>query len=142
MKLLVVGGGGREHAIIKKLKENPTVETIFALPGNGGMAEDCTPVAIAATDIDAIVAFALEQKIDYAVFIVRVSKPFQLFLTDCERRCGHKHSFSVCILHGRLYGRLHSYKGYCVFFAQIGNCRACSSITRNNYNFCAVFNEK
>ena len=67
MKLMVVGGGGREHAIIKKLKENPTVETIFALPGNGGMTGDCTPVAIAATDIDAIVAFALEQKIDYAV---------------------------------------------------------------------------
>ncbi len=67
MKLMVVGGGGREHAIIKKLKENPAVETIFALPGNGGMTGDCTPVAIAATDIDAIVAFALEQKIDYAV---------------------------------------------------------------------------
>ena len=67
MKLMVVGGGGREHAIIKKLKVNPAVETIFALPGNGGMTGDCTPVAIAATDIDAIVAFALEQKIDYAV---------------------------------------------------------------------------
>ncbi len=67
MKLMVVGGGGREHAIIKKLKENPAVETVFALPGNGGMTGDCTPVAIAATDIDKIVAFALEQKIDYAV---------------------------------------------------------------------------
>ncbi len=67
MKLMVVGGGGREHAIIKKLRENPVVETIFALPGNGGMTDDCTPVAIAATDIDAIVAFALEQKIDYSV---------------------------------------------------------------------------
>ena len=42
MKLLVVGGGGREHAIIKKLKENPTVEEIFALPGNGGIATDAT----------------------------------------------------------------------------------------------------
>ena len=40
MKLLVVGGGGREHAIIKKLKENPEVEKIFALPGNGGIAAD------------------------------------------------------------------------------------------------------
>ena len=38
MKILVVGGGGREHAIIKKLKENPTVTEIFALPGNGGIA--------------------------------------------------------------------------------------------------------
>ena len=67
MKLLVVGGGGREHAIIKKLKENPKVEVIFALPGNGGMIDDCTPVAISATDLDAIVAFAVENQIDYAV---------------------------------------------------------------------------
>ena len=41
MKILVVGGGGREHAIIKKIKQNPNVETIYALPGNGGIAEDC-----------------------------------------------------------------------------------------------------
>ncbi len=67
MKLMVVGGGGREHAIIKKLKENPNVEVIFALPGNGGMTKDCTPVAIAATDIEGIVSFATEHAIDYAV---------------------------------------------------------------------------
>ena len=67
MKILVVGGGGREHAIIKKLKENQTVETIFALPGNGGMAKDAVCVPIGATDIDKIVAFALENKVDYAV---------------------------------------------------------------------------
>ena len=59
MKLLVVGGGGREHAIIKKLRENPAVETIYALPGNGGIAADavCVP-EIGAKDIDAIVDFA------------------------------------------------------------------------------------
>ena len=67
MKILVVGGGGREHAIIKSLKKNPTVETIFALPGNGGIAADATCVNIKATDIDAIVAFAVENAIDYAV---------------------------------------------------------------------------
>ena len=67
MKLLVVGGGGREHAIIKKLKKNPAVTEIFALPGNGGMAEDATCVNIGAKDIDAIVKFAYEEKIDYAV---------------------------------------------------------------------------
>ena len=67
MKILVVGGGGREHAIIKKLKENKTVETIFALPGNGGMAKDAVCVPIGATEIDKIVAFALENKVDYAV---------------------------------------------------------------------------
>ncbi len=67
MKLLVVGGGGREHAIIKKLKENPTITEIFALPGNGGMAADATCVDIGAKDIDGIVAFAVANGIDYAV---------------------------------------------------------------------------
>ena len=67
MKLMVVGGGGREHAIIKKLKENKSVEEIFALPGNGGMASDATLVPIGAKDIDAIVKFALDNSIDYAV---------------------------------------------------------------------------
>ena len=67
MKLLVVGGGGREHAIIKKLKENPEVEKIFALPGNGGIAADAECVPIGAKDIPAMVAFALEQQVDYAV---------------------------------------------------------------------------
>ncbi len=67
MKLLVVGGGGREHAIIKKLKENPEVEKIFALPGNGGIAADAECVPIGAKDIPAIVAFAVEQQVDYAV---------------------------------------------------------------------------
>ena len=67
MKLMVVGGGGREHAIIKKLKENKQVDVIYALPGNGGIAADAECVNIKATDVDAIVAFATENKIDYAV---------------------------------------------------------------------------
>ena len=67
MKILVVGGGGREHAIIKSLRKNPDVTEIFALPGNGGMAEDATCVPIAATDLDGIVAFATENRVDYAV---------------------------------------------------------------------------
>ena len=67
MKLLVVGGGGREHAIIKSLKKNPSVETIYALPGNGGIAQDAVCVPIGATDIEKIVAFAVENAIDYAV---------------------------------------------------------------------------
>ena len=67
MKLLVVGGGGREHAIIKSLKKNPEVETIYALPGNGGIAADATCVAIGATEIDKIVEFAVANAIDYAV---------------------------------------------------------------------------
>ena len=65
MKIMVVGGGGREHAIIKKLKENKDITEIFALPGNGGIAADATCVDIGATDIDNIVSFAVENKIDF-----------------------------------------------------------------------------
>ena len=67
MKLMVVGGGGREHAIIKKLKENKDVEKIYALPGNGGIAADAECVNIGAKDIDGIVEFAVLNKIDFAV---------------------------------------------------------------------------
>ncbi|MBO5784414.1 MAG: phosphoribosylamine--glycine ligase, partial [Clostridia bacterium] len=56
MKVMVIGGGGREHAIIRKIKENPSVEVIYALPGNAGMDKDAVCVDIAAKDIDAIVA--------------------------------------------------------------------------------------
>ncbi len=67
MKILVVGGGGREHAIIKALKKSPRVTEIFAAPGNGGIAQDAQCVPIGATDIDGIVAFAKDRAIDYAV---------------------------------------------------------------------------
>lgn len=67
MKVLVVGSGGREHAIIKKIKQNKEVEKIFALPGNGGMAEDAECVDIKATDIDGIADFAEKNGVDYAV---------------------------------------------------------------------------
>ncbi len=67
MKILVVGGGGREHAIIKKLKENPQVTEIFALPGNGGIAADAVCVNIGAKDIPQIVEFAVSHGVDYAV---------------------------------------------------------------------------
>ena len=67
MKIMVVGGGGREHAIIRSLLKNPKVETIYAVPGNGGMKDDAVLVPIAATETDKIVAFATENKIDYAV---------------------------------------------------------------------------
>ena len=67
MKLMVIGGGGREHAIIKKLRENPSVEFIYALPGNGGIAADAVCVDIGAKDIPAQVDFALSHGVDYAV---------------------------------------------------------------------------
>ena len=67
MKILVVGGGGREHAIIKQLKKNKKVSEIFALPGNGGIAADAVCVPIGAKEIDKIVDFAVKNKISYAV---------------------------------------------------------------------------
>ncbi|MBQ8725654.1 MAG: phosphoribosylamine--glycine ligase [Clostridia bacterium] len=67
MKILVVGGGGREHAVIKALKKNKNVEKIYATPGNGGISADAECVAIGAKDIPQIVEFALQNKIDYAV---------------------------------------------------------------------------
>lgn len=67
MRILVVGGGGREHAIIKALKKNPGITEIFAAPGNGGIAKDARCVNIGALEIDKLVAFAVEHQIDYAV---------------------------------------------------------------------------
>ncbi len=67
MKVMVVGGGGREHAIIKKLKENTAIEKLIAVPGNGGIASDAECVNIAATDLAGIVEFAKKEQIDYAV---------------------------------------------------------------------------
>ena len=86
MKIMVVGGGGREHAIIKKLKENKNIEEILVLPGNGGMAKDATPVNIGAKDIDAIVAFAKEKGIDYAV--VAPDDPLVLGCVDALEAVG------------------------------------------------------
>ena len=80
MKLLVIGAGGREHAVVKALKKNPKAEKIFVLPGNGGIARDAECVEISATDLDAVVRFALENKIDYAV--VTPDDPLVLGLVD------------------------------------------------------------
>ena len=80
MNIIVVGGGGREHAIIKKLKQNTGVEKIYALPGNGGIAADAECVPIGAKDIDGIVRFARENAIDYAV--VAPDDPLVLGLVD------------------------------------------------------------
>ena len=86
MKIMVVGGGGREHAIIKKIRENPKVTEIYALPGNGGIAADATCVNIGAKDIDAIVAFATENKIDFAV--VAPDDPLVLGAVDALNAAG------------------------------------------------------
>ena len=67
MKILVVGGGGREHAIIKKLKESKRADKIYSAPGNGGISRDAECVAISPSDVDGIVSFAVREGIDFAV---------------------------------------------------------------------------
>ncbi len=86
MKILVVGGGGREHAIIKKIKENKNVTEIFALPGNGGISADATCVNVDAKDINGIVDFATKNDIDYA--IVAPDDPLVLGAVDALEEKG------------------------------------------------------
>ncbi len=68
MKVMVIGGGGREHAIIHSLSKSKEIDTLYALPGNGGISALATCVPIGATDKEKIVEFAVENKIDFAVF--------------------------------------------------------------------------
>ncbi len=86
MKIMVVGGGGREHAIIKKIKENKNVDKIYALPGNGGIAADAECVDIGAKDIEGIVKFAVSNGIDYA--IVAPDDPLVLGAVDALEEKG------------------------------------------------------
>ncbi len=80
MKILVVGGGGREHAIIRKLKESPAVDKIWAAPGNGGIAADAECVDIKATDVEGVVDFAVKEAMDYVV--VAPDDPLVLGMVD------------------------------------------------------------
>lgn len=86
MKVLVVGGGGREHAIIKKLSEGQRALTLFAAPGNGGIAADATCVPLKATDVDGITAFAVQEQIDYVV--VAPDDPLVLGMVDALAQKG------------------------------------------------------
>ena len=86
MKVMVVGGGGREHAIIKSLKKSDKIDKIFALPGNGGMADDAVLVDIKATDIDGAVRFAVDNDIDFAV--VAPDDPLVLGMVDALHEKG------------------------------------------------------
>ena len=86
MKVMVVGGGGREHAIIKSLKKSDKIDEIFALPGNGGMADDAVLVDIKATDIDGAVRFAVDNDIDFAV--VAPDDPLVLGMVDALHEKG------------------------------------------------------
>ncbi len=107
MKIMVVGGGGREHAIIKKIKESPLCDKIYALPGNGGIAADAECVSIGAKEIEKIVAFALENKIDYA--IVAPDDPLVLGavdrLTDAGIPCFGPHANAAIIEGSKIFSK-------------------------------------
>ena len=86
MKLLVVGSGGREHAVIRKLKENQDIEKIYCAPGNGGISDDAECVDIKATDVEAMVNFAVEKNIDFCV--VTPDDPLALGMVDDMEKKG------------------------------------------------------
>ena len=67
MRILIVGSGGREHALAWKLRQSPLVKDIFIAPGNGGTALEGTNVPISDGDLPALVRFALDEKIDLVV---------------------------------------------------------------------------
>lgn len=88
MKVLVIGSGGREHAIIKKFKESKLVTSLFCAPGNAGMKKDCTIIDIRVTDIDALLSFAKEENIDFTV--VGPEVPLSLGIVDAFMKAGLK----------------------------------------------------
>lgn len=88
MDILVIGGGGREHAVIKKLKQSPRAGTIYCAPGNGGIAADATCVPIKATDVDGVVRFAQEKQIGFVV--VTPDDPLALGMVDALEAAGVK----------------------------------------------------
>ena len=94
MKVLVIGGGGREHAIVHTLKKSPKVDYIWCAPGNGGIAAEAECVAIKATDIDGMVAFAKEHKPD--LVMVAPDDPLALGMVDALERCHHRGQQVLC----------------------------------------------
>jgi phosphoribosylamine--glycine ligase len=86
MNVLVVGGGGREHVIIRKLRESARITALYAAPGNGGIGREATCVPIKATDIPAMVDFAVEKAIDFVV--VAPDDPLVLGMVDAMNAAG------------------------------------------------------
>lgn len=86
MKVLVVGSGGREHAVIHKLKENQTIDEIYCAPGNGGISKEAICVDIGATDVENMVAYAKENAFDFCV--VTPDDPLALGMVDQMEKAG------------------------------------------------------
>ena len=86
MNVLVVGGGGREHAIVHALAKSPKLDKLWCAPGNGGIAAEAECVEIKATDIPAMVLFAKEHDVDYVV--VAPDDPLALGMVDALAEAG------------------------------------------------------
>ena len=86
MKIFVIGGGGREHAIVRKLLESPRVEKIYCAPGNGGISCDAQCVDIKAMDIEGVVAFAKENAVD--LVFVAPDNPLAAGMVDALEEAG------------------------------------------------------
>ena len=86
MKVLVIGSGGREHAVIRKLKENKEIDTIWCAPGNGGISTDAVCVDIKAMDKEGLVSFAKENSVDFCV--VTPDDPLAAGMTDAMEEAG------------------------------------------------------
>ena len=105
MKVLVIGGGGREHAICWKLKQSPKVTQLYCAPGNGGIAQVATCVPIKATDVEAMVTWAKEN----AVSSVLADAPIRWLVDDCmkfvEREIRRGNHYDAIIMDPPSYGR-------------------------------------
>lgn len=86
MKVLVVGGGGREHALVRKLKQSALAPQLYCAPGNGGIAADAVCVPLAATDVDGMVGWAVQNGMDYVV--VAPDDPLALGMVDALAQQG------------------------------------------------------
>ena len=86
MKVLVVGGGGREHAIVRTLAKSPKIDALYCAPGNGGIAEQAQCVPIQATDVEAMAAWAKEHAMDFVV--VAPDDPLALGMVDALEAAG------------------------------------------------------
>jgi len=86
MRILVVGSGGREHAVIRKLKESPEVTEMICAPGNGGISADAECINVKATDIEGMVKLALEKQVDFCV--VTPDDPLAMGMVDAMEEKG------------------------------------------------------
>lgn len=86
MRILMIGSGGREHALIRKLKESPRCEAIYCAPGNGGISKDAACVNISVEDIGGVVSFAKENQID--LVFVAPDDPLAAGMVDALEAAG------------------------------------------------------